>query len=598
MTIAAPTTIRPLQRGFRGRRVTGRGALVVLVVVVLLLVTALYPFNDLYTLLLTQAASFAVAALGLVILIGYSGQISLAQAVFFGIGAYALAIGVTTVHLEFWVAAVAGIALAALLGLLLGLVSLKVSGLHYLALVTIGVQTIFELWLLNQVNVTQGPQGIVNIPRAPLPGLSLDGDQAYLVFCLCLLCVLGSLVWWIGRMRIGRAMRAVRENPLAAEVIGIPTYRVKVEAFVLSAVFGAVGGILYTGAYAFISPDDFDLNHSIIFLLLTVLGGSGSVFGVTLGAVLVVFLPEWLEFLQNTYMAVYGLALILLMIAMPTGIWGGLRLIVGHWIKPARPPLPAVPPLTFRAPASKSEVMLAVRSLSMYFGGVKAVDGVDMEVRRGQVHALVGPNGSGKTTLLNVITGIYEPTAGDVLLDDRSITGLRPHVIASRGVSRTFQLIRLLRSESVLENVMVGAQVGRWAEQAHGGLTAQAMAALELVGLSSIAYEDAKNLPYGHQRLVEIARALASMPSLLLLDEPAAGLNDAEKQHLVELIARLRSESLTVVLIEHDMEIVRSVSDAVTVLNFGKAIAEGTCESILRERAVQEAYMGVVDVVA
>jgi branched-chain amino acid transport system permease protein len=159
-------------------------------------------------------------------------------------------------------------------------------------------------------------------------------------------------------------------------------------------------------------------------------------------------------------------------------------------------------------------------------------------------------------------------------------------------------LIRLLRSESVLENVMVGAQVGRWAEQAHGGLTAQAMAALELVGLSSIAYEDAKNLPYGHQRLVEIARALASMPSLLLLDEPAAGLNDAEKQHLVELIARLRSESLTVVLIEHDMEIVRSVSDAVTVLNFGKAIAEGTCESILRERAVQEAYMGVVDVVA
>lgn len=596
MTIALPTRIRA-RRGRSGAR-RARGTAVVLAVVALVLAAALYPLNPLYVILFTQAAAFAIAALGLVILIGYSGQISLAQAVFFGIGAYGLAIGVTTGRLEFWVAAGVGIALAVVLGVLLGLVSLKVSGLHYLAMVTIGVQVIFELFLLNQVSLTQGPQGITNIPRPPLPWLSLDDGQAYLVFCLCVLCVLGGLVWWLGKMRLGRAMRAVRENPLAAEVIGIPTYRVKVQAFVLSAVFGAVGGILFAGAYAFISPDDFDLNHSIIFLLLTVLGGSASVFGVTLGAVLVVFLPEWLEFLQNTYMAVYGLALILLMIAMPTGIWGGVRLIASRWIKPARPPLPVVPPLTFRAPASKSEVMLVARSVAMHFGGVKAVDGVDLEVRRGQVHALIGPNGSGKTTLLNVITGIYQPTAGDVALDGRVITGLRPHVIARRGVSRTFQLIRLLKSETVLENVLVGAQVARWAEKAHGGPTAQAMAALELVGLSSMAYEDAKNLPYGHQRLVEIARALASMPSLLLLDEPAAGLNDAEKGQLVALIATLRSESLTVLLIEHDMEIVRSVSDQVTVLNFGKKIAEGTCETILGERSVQEAYMGVADAVA
>ena len=571
------------------------GARVMVVTAVLVAVMALtvaMPWNNYYLALLTQAAAWAIAAYGLVVVIGYAGQISLAQATFFGVGAYAVGIGCVTYHVEFWIASLIGVALAAALGTILGMAALRVGG-HYLAMVTISFQIVFGLFLVNQLNFTQGPNGINGIPRAPLGPISVDDNHRYLVFCVFALYAVGGLVWALSRTRTGRAMRALRENELAAEVIGIPTYIVKVEAFVLSAILGALGGILYAGSYSFISPDDFSFSQSILFMAMTLLGGAQSVFGTALGALLVAFLPEWLQFIQTGYLAVYGLALIVFMVVMPEGIWGFLESVTQRVIRFPAAKIPTVGAHEFGHRAVQSDLVLEARGVGKRFGGLKALDSVDLVVRRGEVHALIGPNGSGKTTLLNVVSGIYSPNSGEVWLDGRRVSGRRPHQIARAGLARTFQLIRLMKSETVLENVLVGVQVTPRNMASESPLRLRAISALELVGMAQMAHLPVKTLPYGHQRLVEIARALATMPAVLLLDEPAAGLNHSEKQKLIDLIARFRRESLTVVLIEHDMELVRRVSDTVTVLNFGKKIAEGQPAEILRDPAVQEAYLGV-----
>lgn len=559
---------------------------------VLVLLAARLPLNAYYLTLLTEVASYAVAALGLVVVLGYAGQISLAQASFFGVGSYAAALGTTKYHLDFWLAALIGIVLAAALGGILGVVSLKVGG-HYLAMVTITFQLVFSLFLVNQLSFTGGPNGVTGIVRPNLGAIVLRSSQSYLVFCIVVLCVVGMAVWRLSTTRFGRAMRALRENELAAEVIGIPTYAVKVGSFVMSASLGAIGGALFACAFQFISPGDFAFSQSILFLTMVLLGGAQWIAGAVLGAGLVVFLPEWLRFLRTIYLAVYGAALVVFMIAAPGGIWGFLR---GTWHRlgaaSGRAPVSAIP-LAFPEGGAPGDVALEVSGLVKHFGGVRACDGIDLDVRRGEVHALIGPNGSGKTTMLNVISGIYRPTQGSIRLGGRAISGLRPHQIAKLGVARTFQLIRLLKSETVLENVMVGAQVAPGSRASD--LSGLAMGALEFVGMAAYADLPVVSLAYGHQRMVEIARALASGPVIVLLDEPGAGLNQTEKGQLVRLIRRLREESLTVILIEHDLELVRTVSDRLTVLNFGQKIADGRAEEVLQQAAVQAAYLGAVD---
>ncbi len=548
-----------------------------------------------------QAVTYAIAVLGMVVVLGYTGQINLAQAAFFGLGAYGVALGTVGGGLNFWISLMLGVGAATVAGLALGLTTLRLGG-HYLAMITISFQQIFDLILVNWVDFTHGPDGIAGIGRPSLFGWELADDKAYLVLCTAVLYALVFAVWYLPNTRLGRAMRSVRENELAAEVVGVHTLRTKVIAFALSALLGAVGGALYAGGFAYISPDNFNFARSIEFLTATLLGGAQSPFGGVIGTVLIVQLPEWLKhlpeslrFIKDVYLAVYGIGVILIMVFLYEGIWGLIKNLRAKYftVPQITTDTSGVQPLVLDVQGDGSRPVLRVENLQKHFGGLKAVDGIDIDVQRGTVHALIGPNGSGKTTSLNVVSGIYRPTGGKVILDGEDVSQMKPHQRAGRGVGRTFQNIRLFASLSALENVMVGAQRDNNPIPAGSkALRDRAMSALQFVGLADRAHVIVRNLPYGHQRLVEIARVLAGHPKLLLLDEPAAGLNQTEKMEFVELLKRLRGHGLTIFLIDHDMGLVEKVSDRITVLNFGRKIAEGAPAEVLRNPDVIAAYLG------
>jgi len=540
-----------------------------------------------------QASTFAVAVLGLAVVLGYTGQMNLAQAAFFGIGAYAVGLGTVAWGLSFWTALVVGVIASSAFGCVVGLTTIRLGG-RYLAMITIACQQMFDFVMLNWVEFSRGPDGIAGIPRPSLFGHVLADDREYLLLCAVVLYAVIFALWWLPDTRLGRDMKAVRENELAAEVTGVHTLRVKVIAFTLSAALAGVGGAFYAAGFAYISPDNFNFARSIEFLTMALLGGSQSPFGAGIGTVLLILLPEWLRFLKQIYLAAYGLSVILIMVFMPEGIWG---LFCAAWqriAKPQRAPAVEVPRLALDIATSDPAPILRVQDLKMHFGGLKAVDGVDLQVSRGTVHALIGPNGSGKTTTLNVLNGIYKPTSGRIFIESEDVTALAPHDRAARGVGRTFQNIRLFPALSALENVMVGAQRRNNPIRAgDAALRERALSALDFVGLLDQAGTEVKNLPYGHRRLVEIARALAGHPKLLFLDEPAAGLNLTEKGELVVLLRRLRAaHGLTIFLIEHDMKLIESVADRITVINFGKKIAEGTPAEVLRHPEVIAAYLG------
>jgi branched-chain amino acid transport system permease protein len=361
----------------------------------------------------------------------------------------------------------------------------------------------------------------------------------------------------------------------------------------LCAVLAGIGGALYAAGFAYVSPDNFNFKVSVEFLTMTLLGGAQSPFGSALGTMLLILLPEWLRFLKEVYLAAYGLAVILIMVFMPEGIWGIAKAAWRKIRKPDETVTDPIVPLNLDVPISDSSPILELKNVHKHFGGVRAVDGVDIAVARGTVHALIGPNGSGKTTILNVLNGIYMPTAGNILVDGKDLTHTAPHVRASHGVGRTFQNIRLFPALSALENVMVGAQrKNNPIDRSNAALRERALSALGFVGMADRANVIVKNLPYGHQRMVEIARALAGHPKLLLLDEPAAGLNQTEKQELVVLLKRLRGHGLTIFLIEHDMGLIERISDRISVLNFGRKIAEGAPDDVLRHPDVITAYLG------
>ena len=541
--------------------------------------------------ILMQAATYAIAVIGLTVVLGLCGQINLAQAAFFGIGAYAVGLGTVDGGLNFWICLITGLGLAVVLGAALGASTLRLGG-HYLAMVTISFQQILTLVLTNWIPVTHGPDGVPNIRR---PALFADG-QSYLALCVLVLAVVGWLVWHMPRTRLGRAMRAVRDNELAAGVSGIDIYRTKVAAFALGALLAGLGGGLFAGSFTYISPDQFSFAESIVFLTMALLGGVGSPVGAVIGTALLILIPEWLRFLKEIpglYLAIYGLAVILIVVFMPDGIWGFL----GDQVRRLRRARPAPPPaaeLTLSQGGASTAPMLEVSDLSKHFGGLKAVDAVSFTVARGGIHALIGPNGSGKTTTLNVLSGLYSPTGGTVRLAGQDVTRLSPHRRAAAGIGRTFQNIRLFRSMSALENVIIGAERPDNPSGARdrAGLEARARAALAFVGLEGRALEPISGFSYGHQRLIEIARALAGNPVLLLLDEPAAGLNSSEKNALTVLLRRMAAKGLTILIIDHDMTLVSDVASHITVLNFGRRIADGVTATVLREPAVIQAYLG------
>ncbi|SHH75699.1 branched-chain amino acid ABC transporter ATP-binding protein/permease [Pollutimonas bauzanensis] len=588
-----PTAARPA--AMPGTRARAARRLAFFTVLGLLVAAApfLLQFSPYVLNIFMQAATYSIAVLGMTIVLGYAGQINLAQATFFGLGAYAVGLGTVVLGLNFWITLLMGIGVATVAGFVLGLTTLRLGG-HYLAMITISFQQIFDLVLVNWSEVTQGPDGVAGIGRPSLFGYELADDRAYLLLCTAVLYAAIFFVWWLPQTRTGRAMRAVRENELAAEVTGVNTLRVKVIAFTLSAGLAGLGGAFYAAGFAYISPDNFNFARSIEFLTMVLLGGAQSAFGGALGTSLLILLPEWLRFLKEVYLAAYGLAVILIMVFLPAGIWGLLRAPFDRRRRKSAPvDVAAIAPLDLEIPIVDPAPILSIENVQKYFGGVKAVDGISLEVARGTVHALIGPNGSGKTTTLNVLNGIYKSTGGKIVFDGLDITAMAPHERAGLGIGRTFQNIRLFPAMSVIENVMVGAQRdNNPIEPGREALRARALSALKFVDMADKAELIVRNLPYGHQRLVEIARALAGHPKFLLLDEPAAGLNQTEKKGLGELLKRLRGHGLTVFLIEHDIGLIEQVSDRITVLNFGKKIAEGTPVEVLRHPDVIAAYLG------
>jgi len=330
---------------------------------------------------------------------------------------------------------------------------------------------------------------------------------------------------------------------------------------------------------------------------MSLLGGVASPIGSAIGTGLLILIPEWLRFLKSIpglYLAIYGFSVILIIRYMPDGIWGFIKIATERWHAKAAVNV-AAPALQLAPATTGGDIVLSVKGLSKHFGGLKAVDDVDIEVRRGGVHALIGPNGSGKTTTLNVLSGLYKATSGRVILDGTDITDMPPHQRAAAGLGRTFQNIRLFRSMTALENVVIGAErpgntlVGKDGDDA---LDQRAMSALTFVGLGARANELISGFSYGHQRLIEIARALAANPTLLLLDEPAAGLNSSEKVELHALLKRIAAQGLTILIIDHDMTLVSEAAQHITVLNFGRRIADGESMAVLRHPDVVSAYLG------
>jgi branched-chain amino acid transport system permease protein len=481
---------------------------------------------------------------------------------------------------------------------------------HYLGIVTLGLALAFTNWVTN-AQVAGGAEGISNIPAPSLPGIDLRNEYFYYYVELIVFAIALAFGLFVVRTPLGRRMRAMRDDALAAGALGVEVPMLRMTAFLLASVYGGAAGVLYAGLIRYVAPETFSIANMFLLLAMVIIGGRQNLVGCVVGAVSLAVLREVLVDYPTYAQVAYGSVVVLTVVFAPTGLAGLPVRVAGFlrrrgWWRGGGRTAPALRPFQPYDPAARPDdgALLEVEGITKTFRGLKALDNVTLAVRAGEIRGIVGPNGSGKTTLFNVVSGLYKPTAGSVGFAGRDVTGAAPYRLAQDGIARTFQNLRLFGDLTVRENILVALdrtrtggiwryalwQLGVWRHDR--GLREQAGGVLERFGLVDFADLPPRALPYGIQRRVEIARAMARDPRLLLLDEPAAGLNGDEVRQLSEIVRSIRSSGVTVVVIEHNMGLVMSLCERVTVLASGAVIADGTPAEVAVAPVVVEAYLG------
>ncbi|HWK96932.1 MAG TPA: branched-chain amino acid ABC transporter ATP-binding protein/permease [Pseudolabrys sp.] len=558
--------------------------------------------------LLNYIGVYSLVALGLVLLTGNAGMVSFGQASFMGVAAYATAWTSSVMGFSPWLGLILALVATGLIAAILGAVTLRLGG-HFLSLSTIawGLAIYFSFGNIPGLGAFDG---LSSLPPISIGGIALvdSGQIFYMIWATLLLSMIA--VHNLLDSRVGRALRALRGGNALVESLGVNALQIRLITFVIAALCAALSGWLYAHMGRFVSPTPFDVTMSIIFLMMAMIGGSGYLLGAVIGAAIIILLKNGIQDVLpkiapgssgQLEVVVFASLFILFLQRARNGIVP----FIAQWIpEPHRERPPQADALPRQPQPTKDTALMQVEAVTRRFGGLIAINDVSFDVRAGEILALIGPNGAGKTTMFNVITGALQPSAGRITFAGKDITGANAAKIAAAGIARTFQHVKLRPKMTLIDNVLLGTY-GRTksgfirsalrldrAEESRARF--EAMKQLDRVGLGDRPYELAGNLPLGNQRVLEIARALAADPVLLVLDEPAAGLRRQEKLALAELLRNLRAEGLTILLVEHDMEFVMGLVDRIVVMEFGCKLCEGDPAAVRADTRVQEAYLGGV----
>ncbi len=567
---------------------------------------AILPLPDFWITQLNYIGLYSLVSLGLVLLTGVGGLTSFGQAAFVGIGAYTSAYLTVNMGMSPWVTVFAGLAITAVSALMVGWLTLRMSG-HYLPLATIA-WGLSLYYLMGNLDALGKYDGILGVPALSVGGLDLSSGRPFFILVWCMVFLGAFALLNLLDSRTGRAIRSLKSATQMAEAMGVNTLQHKIGIFLIAALFASVSGWLFAHFQRTVNPSPFGLKMGIEYLFMAVLGGIGHVWGAITGALftkvmedqLQVLLPQLIGTSGSYEVIVFGIVLVLVLKYLPDGSWS---LVGRHFPVPQRVntwfKAEALPE---RSKPALGEVVLDVQKVRKQFGGLVAVNDISFQIKAGQIVGLIGPNGAGKSTTFNLITGVLGLTSGAVKFRGEVISGIPSREIALRGMSRTFQHVKMIPDMTVLENVALGAHLRgnkgalsamlRLDREEENRLMREAARQLERIGMADHMHDLAGNLAMGPQRLMEIARALCCDPALLLLDEPAAGLRHKEKQALAGVLRQLRGEDVSILLVEHDMDLVMDVTDHIVVMEFGTHLMEGTPQEVQQSDKVRAAYLG------